>query len=195
MTFRDVSLSVQWLYTCSIGGGLKGLSNSTVKESASESCKRRIGWCIRRFLISVSHLEKYLTTHISKDSSGRGFGCSFPLFTQAAAPARPWLRRAPRQERGMWNTSTFIQPHPIFIIFEQGGVQGERLGTTVGMICAWFTLSPLPQRNHQHHLVSLRLRKHFLPHRLLKDWSFSLIDSHFPCNVLLFSDQLTQKHT
>lgn len=41
--FSVCLISVQWLYTCSIGGGLKGLSNSTVKESASESCKRRIG--------------------------------------------------------------------------------------------------------------------------------------------------------
>lgn len=96
MTFWDVSLSVQWIYTCSIGGGLKALSNSTVKENASESRKGRTGWCIRRFLISVfvNQLEKYLTSHVGKDSSRRGskpsavaFRC---LLKQQHPPDRGW---------------------------------------------------------------------------------------------------------
>lgn len=36
------------------------------------------------------------------------------------------------------------QPHPIFIIFKQGGEQGGLLNT-IGMVSAWFTLSYLRQ--------------------------------------------------
>ena len=39
----DVSLSIQWLYACSIDGDFKALPNSTVKDDASESSKGLIG--------------------------------------------------------------------------------------------------------------------------------------------------------
>lgn len=78
-----------------------------------------------------------------------------------------------------WNFSTFIQPHPIFIISMQGGEQRELPNTTISVICAWFTLSPLSVTVNSITVIQINIllnsdpREGFFHGRSLRDWSLN----------------------
>lgn len=144
---------------------------------------------------------KNIWHHMSAETS---YGCRLQLSTVYPSSSTQQTMVETCSKAGMrnvkhWNFSTFIQPHPIFIISVQGGEQRELLNTTISMICAWFTLSPLSVIVNNISVIQMGILLSSLPKkdcfhgRTLRDWSLNLLRLFVCCPTVTFWQSSDQK--